>query len=114
MTPSRLKEEEFGPETDERRMIRLAVADRLEGPYSVLPDPVASTITEGPCVAPDPVGPGWLLYYDLCMADGYGLAQSQDLVMWHPVENVDFPEGARHGSVSILDSTGRLPFGAVP
>lgn len=96
------KEEEFGPATGERRAIRLAVADRLEGPYETVGEPIAPTITEGPCVAPDPVGSGWLLYYDYCMADDYGLAHSDDLLTWTPVHDIAFPEGARHGSVAIL------------
>jgi len=96
------KEEEFGPETGERRAIRAAVADQLEGPYEVVGEPIAPTITEGPCVAPDPTGPGWLLYYDYCMADGYGIAHSTDLTHWEVIEDYDVPEGARHGSVSLL------------
>jgi hypothetical protein len=96
------KEEEFGPATGERRAIRLAVADQLEGPYETVGEPVAPTITEGPCVAPDPVAGGWLLYFDYCMADGYGLSHSNDLTTWTPVTDIDFPDGARHGSVSEL------------
>ena len=96
------KEEEFGPATGERRAIRVAVSERLEGPYETVGDPVAPTITEGPAVAPDPMGGGWLLHYDFCMADGYGLARSDDLLNWTPVEGIDFPEGARHGSVAVL------------
>lgn len=96
------KEEEFGPETGERRAIRLAVSDNLEGPYETIGEPIAPTITEGPCAVADPVEPGWLLYYDYCMADGYGLARSGNLVDWTPVVESDFPEGARHGSVSEL------------
>jgi beta-xylosidase len=96
------KEEEFGPETGERRAIRLAVADNLDGPYEIVGDPAAPTITEGPCVAADPAGSGWLLYYDYCMLDGYGLAHSEDLAIWTPVAASEFPEGARHGSVFAL------------
>lgn len=53
------KEEEFSPATGERRAIRLATADRLEGPYRVHQGPlnqgqIAPVITEGPAVMPDP------------------------------------------------------------
>ncbi|MCU1570398.1 MAG: glycoside hydrolase family 43 [Naasia sp.] len=95
------KEEEFGRSTGERRAIRLAVADALDGPYDLVGDPIAPTITEGPAVTADPLGSGWLLSYDFCMADGYGLAHSEDLRAWAPLEG-DFPDGARHGSVSVL------------
>lgn len=96
------KEEEFGPETGERRAIRLATSEGLDGPYEVIGDPVAPTITEGPAAAPDPSGSGWLLYYDFCMADGYGIAHSADLRRWREVEGFSVPEGARHGSVVVL------------
>lgn len=98
------KEEEFGPATGERRAIRVAVGERLEGPFETVGEPISSTITEGPCVARDPQGEGWLLYYDYCMADDYGLAWSNDLLNWTPVEDIAFPEGARHGSVSVIGS----------
>lgn len=102
------KEEEFGPATGERRAIRLAVSERLDGPYETVGEPIAPTITEGPCAAPDPSGQGWLLYYDYCMADGYGLAFSEDLLAWTPVDDHAFPDGARHGSVSVLYPQDRL------
>jgi hypothetical protein len=65
------KEEEFGAKTGERRAIRLATADRLEGPYQIYRGPlnqgqIAPVITEGPAVMPDPTKPGWLLLYDYC------------------------------------------------
>lgn len=96
------KEEEFGPATGERRAIRVAVSESLAGPYEVVGEPIVPTITEGPCVAPDPSGSGWLLYFDYCMADDYGLAHSEDLLNWDPVTDIAFPEGARHGSVSSV------------
>lgn len=80
----------------------VAVADHLDGPYETIGDPIAPTITEGPCVSADPVGKGWLLYYDYCMVDGYGLAHSHDLVNWDPLAVWSFPEGARHGSIAAL------------
>lgn len=101
------KEEEFSPATGERRAIRLATADRLEGPYQIHQGPlnqgqIAPVITEGPAVMPDPQKPGWLLLYDYCMSNGYGISSSPDLVHWSIAEPVSLPPDARHGSVARL------------
>lgn len=101
------KEEEFGASTGERRAIRLATAERLEGPYRIFGGPlnkgqIVPTITEGPSVMPDPQKPGWLLLYDYCMSNRYGLSASQDLFHWSIEEDVSFPADARHGSVVAL------------
>lgn len=109
------KEEEFSPATGERRAIRLATSDRLEGPYRIHEGPlnngqIVPTITEGVSVMPDPLGPGWLLLYDYCMTNRYGLSSSSDLLQWSIEDEVTFPPDARHGSVSRLtaEEAGRL------
>ncbi len=101
------KEEEFGAKTGERRAIRLATSDRLEGPYQIHQGPlnqgqIAPVITEGPSVMPDPMKPRWLLLYDYCMSDGYGISSSPDLIRWSVEESVSLPPDARHGSVARL------------
>ncbi len=101
------KEEEFGAKTGERRAIRLATSDRLEGPYQIHQGPlnqgqIAPVITEGPTVMPDPTKTGWLLLYDYCMSNGYGISSSADLVRWSIEESVSLPPDARHGSVALL------------
>ena len=101
------KEEEFSPNTGERRAIRLATADRLEGPYRIHEGPlnqgqIAPVITEGPAVMPDPQKPGWLLLYDYCMSNRYGVSSSPDLIHWSIEETVSLPPDARHGSVVRL------------
>lgn len=101
------KEEEFGAKTGERRAIRLATADRLEGTYRIHQGPlndgqIAPVITEGPAVMPDPTKPGWLLLYDYCMSNGYGVSFSPDLIRWSILESVSLPPDARHGSVARL------------
>lgn len=98
------KEEEFGAATGERRGIRVAVSDSLEGPYKIHEGPlnngqIAPVITEGPAVMPDPLGKGWLLLYDFCMTNSYGISHSTDLVNWTMEKDVDFPPDARHGCV---------------
>lgn len=98
------KEEEFGVRRGERRAIRLATASAIEGPYTIIDGPlndgqIVPVITEGPSVLRDPRGDGWLLLYDFCMADGYGISRSSDLLHWQVEPDVSFPPNARHGSV---------------
>jgi hypothetical protein len=103
------KEEEFAPATGERRAIRLATANRLEGPYRIHEGPynrgqIVPVITEGPAVMPDPGKPGWLLLYDYCMSNRYGVSSSPDLLQWTIENEVSMPPDARHGSVVRLTS----------
>ena len=98
------KEEEFGPETGERRAIRVAVSDKPEGPYEIRDGALnggqlVPTITEGPSIMPDPRKSGWLLVYDYCMTNRYGVSSSPDLKSWTIEEEISFPADARHGSV---------------
>lgn len=101
------KEEEFAAATGERRAIRLAISDRLEGPYVIHEGPlnkgqIVPTITEGPSVMPDPQRPGWLLLSDYCISNGYGISSSPDLIHWSTEASVAFPPDARHGSIAPL------------
>jgi hypothetical protein len=101
------KEEEFSPKTGERRAIRLATSDRLEGPYHIHEGPlnqgqIVPVITEGPAIMADPLKPGWLLLYDFCMSNRYEVSSSPDLIRWSIEESVSLPPDARHGSVSHL------------
>jgi hypothetical protein len=94
------KDERFGHAHGEHRFIKRAVAPSLEGPYDIHgADPITPQLTEGPAVYADPVVEGWLLAFDFCMANGYGLYRSPDLLDWTPDESAAFPPDARHGSV---------------
>ena len=98
------KEEEFGALTGERRAIRLATANSIEGPYRIFEGPlnrgqIVPVITEGPTVIKDPVKAGWLLYYDFPMTNDFGASYSPDLKNWTVEQNVKFPADARHGCV---------------
>jgi len=103
------KEEEFGAQTGERRAIRLATSNKLEGPYTIIEGPlnqgqIVPVITEGPTVIKDMANPGWLLFYDYCMTNRFGLSYSPDLIHWSVEEDVTFPSEARHGCISILNA----------
>ncbi|MDQ3812675.1 MAG: glycoside hydrolase family 43 protein [Armatimonadota bacterium] len=105
------KEEEFGAARGERRAIRLATSPNIEGPYALHDGPlnrgahggqIVPVITEGPSVMPDPQGRGWLLLYDFCMGNDYGVSRSPDLWRWSEESEVSFPPNARHGSVFAI------------
>lgn len=101
------KEEEFGAKTGERRAIRVATSKQLEGPYTVFEGALNNgqlvpVITEGPTVMEDPKKPGWLLLYDYCMTNRFGVSSSPDLSNWTVEEDVSFPSEARHGCVSLI------------
>lgn len=103
------KEEEFGEITGERRAIRVAVADNLEGPYTTLEGPlnngqIVPVITEGPSITKTKNNKGWFLYYDYCMTNRFGVSHSSNLVDWTIEEDVTFPSEARHGTVSIISA----------
>lgn len=101
------KEEEFGVHKGERRAIRLAIAEQLEGPYRIYEGPlnkgqIAPVISEGPEIMRDPRSAGWLLVYDFCMSNGLGASVSSDLMHWSVEKSVTFPPDARHGCVAPL------------
>jgi hypothetical protein len=93
------KEEMFGYHHGERRAIRLATSDALDGPYMIETEPVTSVITEGPSVVRQPNSGQWLLLYDYCMSNDYGASISTDLRSWQEARGIEFPLYARHGSV---------------
>jgi len=93
------KEEMFGYLHGERRAIRLATSDALEGPYTIESEPVTSIITEGPAIVRRPNSEEWLLLYDYCMSNDYGASVSPDLCAWQETKEIAFPQYARHGSV---------------
>ncbi|MBN2068035.1 MAG: glycoside hydrolase family 43 protein [Opitutales bacterium] len=80
--------------------IRLAVANHLSGPYSVLPDEITpkNSWVEGPTAVS--IGEYTYLYFDVYMAHHYAALRSKDLVHWEDLsEQLSMPEGIRHGTV---------------
>ncbi len=93
-----VKDERFGHVHGEHRYIQKAVAERIDGPYTLVGEPITETLCEGPATFRLPDG-RWGLAYDRCMADDYALFASRDLEQWEPVPEARFPANARHGSV---------------
>lgn len=103
------KEEEFGSSTGERRAIRIATSNSITGPYNIQngllnQGQIVPVITEGPTVMKDPLKPGWLVLYDYCMTNRFGVSGSADLKSWKIEEQVSFPSEARHGCVSSISA----------
>lgn len=91
--------------TDNKGM-RMAVADALEGPYTVVSDLVTPHLTEGPTLFQ--AGGRWLMLFDCFLEGKWGAVESTDLDLWHPLEPGPLlPADARHGSVFTI-SAGEL------
>lgn len=91
--------------TPEEKNIRIATADRPEGPWS----PASSAISgdywaEGPSSI---FWKGyWYVYFDKYMTHQYGALRSADLKQWEDVSSQIFmPEGIRHGTVFAAPRT---------
>lgn len=85
--------------TPAKKNIRVAVADRLVGPYSVPSESITGDYwCEGPTVL---AHEGKItVYFDKYTHGCYGAVESVDLKHWGDISHkVVFPEGARHGSV---------------
>ena len=91
-----LKNETLKPE---EKNIRIATADRAEGPWS----PASPAITgdywaEGPSAIH--WKGHWYVYFDKYMTHQYGALRSVDLKQWEDVsDRIAMPEGIRHGTV---------------
>ena len=61
----------------------------------------------------DPTRPGWLLLYDYCMRDGYGVSCSSDLLHWTVEKGVAFPPEARRKTGRLLAVCGLALLGGL-
>jgi hypothetical protein len=80
-----------------KKNLRVATAERIDGPYGRASAPISIDWVEGPSLLS--TGGGWLLYFDEYTRHRYGALRSRDLTTWQPVtEPVTFPQGVRHGT----------------
>lgn len=80
--------------------LRLAVADDVEGPYVVVPEPLdpPGSWTEGPAAIQ--IGKDVIVYFDCYTRGHYGALRSSDFRKWEDVTNqLSFPADTRHGTV---------------
>jgi len=82
-----------------QKNIRYAVSPRAEGPYSEASPPITGNYwAEGPSAIR--LGSRWVVYFDKYTEHRYGAIVSSDLKSWEDISSqVQFPEGARHGTV---------------
>ena len=81
-----------------QKNIRIAYAERAEGPWSQATRPITGNYwAEGPTVLR--VGDEWILYFDRYMDHRYGALASSDLASWDDVTaSLAMPDGMRHGT----------------
>jgi beta-xylosidase len=81
-----------------QKNIRLAFADRLEGPWSAPTAPITGDYwAEGPTALR--VGDRWIVYFDRYREHRYGALASRDLEHWTDVSaSLSLPDGIRHGT----------------
>ena len=90
-------------ETEEpvaKKNIRIATANKAEGPYSSASEPFSPDWVEGPTAIK--IGDYWYVYYDAYTRHRYEGARSKDLKTWEPITDMlEFPKGivVRHGTI---------------
>jgi predicted GH43/DUF377 family glycosyl hydrolase len=91
-----LKNEIKHPEAEKN--IRIATSDHLLGPYTSASEPITDNWVEGPTAIK--TDQGWVVYFDRYTNHKMGAVRSTDLKNWTDIsEEVQFPEGTRHGTV---------------
>jgi hypothetical protein len=92
-----LKDETNKPFTPQKN-IRVALADRAEGPYGPPTRPITGDYwAEGP--SPLRIGDKWLVYFDKYMQNQYGVVSSKDVVHWtDESKRLKMPCNVRHGT----------------
>lgn len=79
----------------------LAVADRLEGPYTIVPGVRTPDHTEGPEFLKLEGTNRWLLFYDYWSYGKFGIMETSDFRQWRELDSSEFriPYRARHNTV---------------
>lgn len=79
--------------------LRYAVSRRAQGPYRAASVPITGNYwAEGPSAIK--IGDRWIVYFDKYREHRYGAVASTDLQHWADISaQVQFPAGARHGTV---------------
>jgi len=82
-----------------RKNLKVAFSNSLGGPYTNASEPITGKYwAEGPTAIK--IDDNWTVYFDKYIDHKYGAVQSKDLKNWEDISNkIEFPEGARHGSV---------------
>ncbi len=91
-----LKDETLSPP---EKNIRVATSSELTGKYSRPSEPITGNYwAEGP--TPVKMDDYYIVYFDKYRKGKMGAVRSKDLKKWEDIsEQIDFPEGTRHGTV---------------
>jgi hypothetical protein len=81
-----------------KKNLRLAFADKADGPYGEIGDAFTRSWVEGPSALK--IGPGYLVYFDAYRKpQHYGAMRTRDLKTWEDVtDKLSFPADHRHGT----------------
>jgi beta-xylosidase len=81
-----------------QKNIRIAFAEKMEGPYGSASGPITGNYwAEGPSAIK--AGDSWILYFDKYREKTYGALTSKDMIHWQDIsDRIVFPDGARHGT----------------
>jgi beta-xylosidase len=86
-----------------RKHIRMAWAEKPEGPWGPSGPAISPDWVEGPTALR--VGEAWLLYYDAYTRGRFEGLTSKDLESWESIDaRISFPRGARHGTAFAVPS----------
>jgi beta-xylosidase len=81
-----------------KKNLRIAVGDSPEGPFGAASAPFTPSWVEGPSAIR--VGDDFIVYFDCYTKGHYGAVRSRNLKDWEDITfRVNFPKGARHGTV---------------
>ncbi|MFC3198653.1 glycoside hydrolase family 43 protein [Parapedobacter deserti] len=82
-----------------QKNLKVAYAERLEGPYSVASEPITGDYwAEGPTAMH--INGEWVVYFDKYIEHQYGAVASKDLENWRDLSGrLEMPEGIRHGTI---------------
>jgi beta-xylosidase len=80
-----------------KKNIRIAIGEKLEGPYGHASEPISPDWVEGPTVLK--IDDTWYLYYDGYTRHRYEGIRSKDLQQWESItDQLSFPKDTRHGT----------------
>jgi Glycosyl hydrolases family 43 len=86
-----------------KKNLRMAVSDKIDGPFTHVTDPFTESWVEGPTALT--IGDDFFVFYDCYTRHRYGAVQSTDLQHWKDISaKIEFPPGSRHGTVLAVSS----------
>ena len=83
-----------------KKNLRAAIGDDIEGPFTLVPDPLTRPggWVEGPTAVQ--IGEDTLIYFDEYHAGRFGAIRSRDLKNWEDISSgTVLPKGMRHGTI---------------